>query len=218
MSDNTSLNHSVIGEYEEYLLRVKRWNEVINCIIISVFIPFIIGGNAMIILSLIKFKKLRTVMNLFVTSLSFADLLVGIPTIPFYIVFFISKSVNTNKYLCLLKYTFVLISLPGSILNLFIVTIDRFIAVVYPLHHVSIMTKERAKIMISLVWIYTVGAAILPLFGVNIWDEVLLCDSPSDEVKAEVISLLLQKECRAHSIELSHVDPIILGTQVLQLD
>lgn len=49
-------------------------------------------------------------------------------------------------------------------------------------------------------------------------DEVLLCDSPSDEVKAEVISLLLQKECRAHGIELSHVDPIILGTQVLQLD
>ena len=49
-------------------------------------------------------------------------------------------------------------------------------------------------------------------------DEVLLCDSPSDEVKAEVISLLLQKECRAHGIELSHVDPIILGAQVLQLD
>ncbi len=49
-------------------------------------------------------------------------------------------------------------------------------------------------------------------------DEVLLCDSPSDEVKAEVISLLLQKECRNHGIELSHVDPIILGTQVLQLD
>ncbi|MCA9217922.1 MAG: AAA family ATPase [Planctomycetales bacterium] len=49
-------------------------------------------------------------------------------------------------------------------------------------------------------------------------DEILLSKSPSDEVKAEVISLLLQKECRAHGIELSHVDPIILGTQVLQID
>lgn len=49
-------------------------------------------------------------------------------------------------------------------------------------------------------------------------DEIVLCQSPCDEVKAEVISLLLQKECRAHGIELSHVDPIILGTQVLQLD
>lgn len=49
-------------------------------------------------------------------------------------------------------------------------------------------------------------------------DEVLLCDPPSDEVKAEVISLLLRKECSNHGIELSHVDPIILGTQVLQLD
>ena len=49
-------------------------------------------------------------------------------------------------------------------------------------------------------------------------DEVRLCESPTDEVKAEVISLLLQKECRAHGIELSHVDPIILGTLVLQID
>ena len=49
-------------------------------------------------------------------------------------------------------------------------------------------------------------------------DEVLLCQSPADDVKAEVISLLMQKECKAHGIELSHVDPIILGTQVLQLD
>ena len=48
--------------------------------------------------------------------------------------------------------------------------------------------------------------------------EILLCASPSDEVKAEVVSLLLQKECRAHGIELSHVDPVILATQVLQID
>lgn len=49
-------------------------------------------------------------------------------------------------------------------------------------------------------------------------DEILLCESPSDETKSEVISLLLQRECRAHGIELSHVDPVILGTQVMQID
>lgn len=48
-------------------------------------------------------------------------------------------------------------------------------------------------------------------------NDILFCEAPSDEVKAEVISLLLQKECRAHGLELSHVDPIIMGTQVLQI-
>lgn len=51
----------------------------------------------------------------------------------------------------------------------------------------------------------------------NAIDDIMFCEAPSDEVKAEVISLLLQKECQAHGLELSHVDPIILGTQVLQI-
>jgi ATP-dependent Clp protease ATP-binding subunit ClpA len=49
-------------------------------------------------------------------------------------------------------------------------------------------------------------------------DDILVCQPPSDAVKAEVVSMLLQKECRAHGIELCHVDPVILGTQVVQID
>lgn len=51
----------------------------------------------------------------------------------------------------------------------------------------------------------------------NAVGEVLFCEPPSDEVKAEVISLLMQKECGMHGIELTHADPIIVATQVLQI-
>ncbi|MCA9259565.1 MAG: hypothetical protein KDA61_10220, partial [Planctomycetales bacterium] len=37
-------------------------------------------------------------------------------------------------------------------------------------------------------------------------------------VKAEVVALLMKKECSDHGIELSNVDPEILAMQVIQLD
>jgi hypothetical protein len=52
----------------------------------------------------------------------------------------------------------------------------------------------------------------------NAVTDVCFCASPSDSVKAEVVALLMKKECRDHGIELSNVDPEILATQVIQLD
>jgi DNA polymerase III delta prime subunit len=48
--------------------------------------------------------------------------------------------------------------------------------------------------------------------------ELACCVAPADQVKSEVIALLLAKECGAHRTELGHVDPEIIATQVLQLD
>ena len=48
--------------------------------------------------------------------------------------------------------------------------------------------------------------------------EVMYTAAPDDAVKSEVIALLLAKECRAHRTELTHVDPEIIATQVLQID
>jgi AAA domain (Cdc48 subfamily) len=48
--------------------------------------------------------------------------------------------------------------------------------------------------------------------------DVCFCTSPTELVKAEVVALQMQKECGAHNIQLSNVDPEILATQVLQID
>jgi len=48
--------------------------------------------------------------------------------------------------------------------------------------------------------------------------DICFCASPTDAVKSEVIALLMQRECRDHQMELSHVDPEILTTQVMQIE
>ena len=52
----------------------------------------------------------------------------------------------------------------------------------------------------------------------NVLSEVLVCQPVTDCTKAEVVALLMQKECREHGVELSNVDPEILATQVIQLE
>lgn len=48
--------------------------------------------------------------------------------------------------------------------------------------------------------------------------DICVCGRPSDRTKGEVVSLLMQQECRLHGMQLTHVDPEIIATQVLQLD
>lgn len=47
--------------------------------------------------------------------------------------------------------------------------------------------------------------------------EVCLLAHPSDLVKAEVVAIQMQKECRDHGVTLSNIAPEILATQVLQI-
>jgi hypothetical protein len=45
-----------------------------------------------------------------------------------------------------------------------------------------------------------------------------VCQPPTDRVRAEVLSLLMQKACNLHGLKLAHVEPAILANEVLRMD
>ena len=53
----------------------------------------------------------------------------------------------------------------ASILGLFIISIDRYISIFYPLRYHEYMTSKRAAILIICTWSYALFTAILPLTG-----------------------------------------------------
>lgn len=53
---------------------------------------------------------------------------------------------------------------------------------------------------------------------VNAIGEIVVCDPPSEEVKAQVAALLMIRECRVHGITLTQVDPQVIATEVLRID
>ena len=167
-------NGSDVVEY--YTTRVKYTCDLVNAAILILVMPVILAGNILVVLAVMRFKKLRTSMNLFIASLAVADILVGCPSIPLYVLFFVKGNVyNKYKYLCLSRFSSVVASMSGSIISLTFVSLDRYIAVIHPLHYPILMTKRRVKFMLLGIWTYDVVCSSLPLIGVNVWKEDMPC-------------------------------------------
>ena len=157
-------------------MQMKFACDLVNAAILILVMPLILIGNSMVVMAVIKFRKLRTSMNLFIVSLSVSDMLVAFPTIPLYVVFFVRGEVlRKYKYLCLSRYAFVVASMTGSIISLTFVSFDRYIAVIHPLHYQTLMTKRRVRYMLFGIWVYDIVFSIMPLTGVNIWQEGMPC-------------------------------------------
>jgi hypothetical protein len=62
-----------------------------------------------------------------------------------------------------------------SVFNLFCIAVDRLIAIAWPLHYPSIVTRKRVC-YIKTPGVFLLSAlSFLPLFGVNVWDDEVGC-------------------------------------------
>ena len=110
----------------------------------------IVCGNSMTILAVWRFSRLQTVTNKFVASLAGTDLIVGL-LIPYYIAFQVKPLLMKNIYLCITKYMFFVASNAASLTSLLMVSLDRYIAVVYPLHYHTYLSPRKTKAMLCTV-------------------------------------------------------------------
>ena len=120
-------------------------------------------GNALVILVFNKNKQLRRSINYYVLNMAVSDLLTPLTIMPVNIVEIISDStafmVDTplvlGNILCKLCYFLPDVSFMVSIQSLLLISIDRFIAVVFPLQIKLISSKVRF-ICISCTWIVAI--------------------------------------------------------------
>ncbi|XP_067681520.1 adenosine receptor A2b-like [Haliotis asinina] len=149
---------------------------VIQAVIDLCLVPFIIGGNALVIMAIITTPKLQIPTNFFILSLAVADLLVGVFVIPLYSLYYLEvRFAIDNKYLCLIRYASVISSCGGSLLNLVCISVDRYIAVIYPLRYQALVTPFRVKVTIFVLWFYNILMSLLPLMGWNKWTKESKC-------------------------------------------
>lgn len=158
------------------VLQIKLRCDLANAAILILVMPFILAGNIMVVTAVIKFQRLRTAMNMFIASLAVSDILVACPSIPLYVAYFVKGEVLKKfKYLCLSRYSSVVASMSGSIISLTFISFDRYVAVIHPLHHQTMMTKRRVKYMLLGIWTYDIAFSIMPLAGVNVWQPGMPC-------------------------------------------
>lgn len=110
-------------------------------------------GNSLVILAVIRERYLHTSTNYFVTSLAVADCLVGLVVMPFSALyevlqntwFFGTDWCDTWRSLDVLFST-------ASILNLCVISLDRYWAITDPFSYPMKMTRNRAVVLIAVVW------------------------------------------------------------------
>ena len=121
-------------------------------------------GNILITLIIYKNKHLRKSINFFVFNMAFSDLFNPLTIMPITIVGIISRSHSwkvdspliLGNILCKLSYFLPDVSLVVSIESLLLISMDRFIAVVFPLKAKLISPKARL-ISIGCTWIIAIA-------------------------------------------------------------
>ena len=129
-------------------------------IIIAVF------GNTLVCLACVISKRLQSFTSGFIISLAVSDILVGLISMPIWLSVNLTGKPNVKEtpgiytaWLC-----FDIVCGTASIMNLVFISLDRLLAVTFPLRYQIIVSRKRIAIAIAFIWVYSVTiASIYPL-------------------------------------------------------
>ena len=157
---------------------------------ITVLLAFIclliIIVNGMVIFLICKKRALRSLTNMFLTSLAISDLISGSVGLPF--LFFCLKMNILN--ICVSSTIFFRFVAISSVCHALLIAFDRYVAIVHPLRHDSIVRKWRAIGAITFVWLFSFAASVIQLSWYGL-DE----SSLSDYDETEDFDVMYTKAC-----------------------
>jgi len=119
-----------------------------------------ITGNLMVMVSFKLDKQLQTISNYFLFSLAVADMIIGVVSMPLYTFYTISNKWTFGAVACDLYLSVDYMASNASVLNLLVISFDRYLSVTRPLTYRARRTTRRAALMIFLSW--AVAAVVWP--------------------------------------------------------
>uniref|UniRef100_A0A3P9LY18 Alpha-1A adrenergic receptor n=1 Tax=Oryzias latipes TaxID=8090 RepID=A0A3P9LY18_ORYLA len=152
---------------------------VVLGVVMVVFVVFGVFGNILVILSVLLHHQWRSVTHYFIANLAAADLLLSSAVLPFSAT---SEALGRwvfGRSLCNVWAALDVLCCTASILSLCVISIDRFLAVSYPLRYPAIATGRRGLTAVAALWGLSAAISVGPLFG---WKE----PHPEDETVCRI--------------------------------
>lgn len=122
-----------------------------------------VGCNSLLIYTIVSRSKLRSVTNTFIVNLAICDFITAAVNVPQDAAFLVRGHYGGNVITCGFKEIAFFFSLPSSVANLLLLTIDRCIKIVAPFRYRELLTRRRVILLISIVWVYTLLVALFPI-------------------------------------------------------
>ena len=119
----------------------------------------IVAVNGLVIFLIHKKKSLRTITNMFLTSLALSDLMAGLLGIPLLAICLVKDVIKV----CVSSTIYFRFTAISSVCHVLLVACDRYIFIVHYMKYHSLATKRRAIATIIFVWLLSLASSLVQL-------------------------------------------------------
>src|SRR6218665_181128 len=166
MDDDRS---SVATGYEGALFKSPTtWSAILIIIACTVIMVGTVFGNLLVCTAVCIVRKLRTASNWLIVSLALADLCVAIMVMPLATMYEAMGFWSLGPTVCDMWTSLDVMLCTASILNLCMISVDRYLVITRPFQYAMKRTPARMALIIICVWLLSALISIPPLFG---WKE-----------------------------------------------
>ena len=141
------------------------WQAVIIVILLSAITVGTVVGNILVCTAVGIVRRLRTPSNLLIVSLAVSDLFVALLVMPPAVIYEVMGIWPLGQLMCSAWTSLDVMLCTASILNLCVISVDRYFVITRPFTYAVKRTPKRMALMISGVWLSSALISIPPIFG-----------------------------------------------------
>lgn len=130
---------------------------------LALLITFTLCGNIIVCLAVTLDRRLRSLTNCIIVSLAITDLLLALLVLPFSAYYELTSEWPFSSTLCNIYLSLDVMLCTASILNLFIISLDRYFAVTTPLRYQQLVTRSRVAVGLVVIWTVSLMVSFLPI-------------------------------------------------------
>ncbi|KTF91462.1 hypothetical protein cypCar_00028847 [Cyprinus carpio] len=128
------------------------WQVILIVVFTGLLSLITIIGNILVMVSFKVNRQLKTVNNYFLLSLAVADLIIGVISMNLYTAYIVMGQWAMGNWACDLWLAIDYVASNASVMNLLVISFDRYFSITRPLTYRAKRTTRRAGVMIGLAW------------------------------------------------------------------
>lgn len=151
-------NNTTLGRTE-----LNPWKSIPVGVVLILLIFITVAGNVVVCLAVGLNRRLRSLTNCFIVSLAVTDLLLGLLVLPFSALYQLTWNWDLGPVFCNIYTSLDVMLCTASILNLFMISLDRYCAITDPLRYPVRVTPARVAAALVFIWAISITLSFLSI-------------------------------------------------------